>query len=335
MNYLTGLKYGEVNRLLQFKEDAMALDFQIKELIKLYDSLGWVEYNKDTSVKVIRKRMKEFTKNASKNLDSKLKEIKDYTFETEHGPVRVRAFYPQTNTYARPIVYLRGCGFVVDNFEDSDELCSQIASLCQTPLFSIDYPLAPENPYPIPLDACYQTLMKLIQKASFFDIESRGFVLMGESSGACLAACLSQMLRDQHGPGIGYLVLIYPLTDSNFESESYESMGKGYILSEEKMRWYLSKYFKNPSDMSEKYALPMNADDFSNLPKTLVVTAHYDPLRSDGRAYADQLLQAGGDCEYLCYQELIHGFLKCTGVTNAKKALLDIIGRINLFLKDS
>ena len=164
-------------------------------------------------------------------------------------------------------------------------------------------------------------------------MDSTGFVLIGESTGGCIAASVAQMLRDKHGPSIGYLVLIYPVTDCDFSTNSYKKMGSGYILSEDKMRWYFSKYFEKEEDAQKPYAVPMNAKDFSNLPKTLIITAQYDPLCDDGKKYADALKEAGVSCEYLCYKDLIHGFLKFNGLAIAETAFIDIVKKIRTFLR--
>ena len=229
--------------------------------------------------------------------------------------------------------YFRSSGFVIDNFSDSDLFCSKLASHCETTVLSIDYPLAPENPFPDPVVASYETLLKIVSNADLFGVDSTGFVMIGESTGGCVAASVAQMLCDKKGPSIGYLVLLYPALDYDFTTDSYKSMGSGYILSEDKMRWYFSQYFKKEEDTQKKYALPMKAQDLSLLPKTLIITAQYDPLCDDGKNYAEALKKAGVSCEYICYKDLIHGFLKFNGFAVAENAFLDMVKKIRGFLR--
>lgn len=311
----------------------MPIDAQIKHLVDYYYSLGLPEYDESTSVERERERMKNFLKSASADLAPNIKEIHDHFFETDYGKIRVRSYSPKETTSKKTLLYFRGSGFVIDNFEDSDVMCSKLATHLGTHVLSIDYPIAPESPFPTPVEACYQTILKIVSNADLFGMDTKGFMIYGESSGACIGAAVSQMLRDRHGPAIAFQILIYPVTDGDFNTDSYRLMGKGNILSEPKMRWYLSKYFEKEEDRQKEYAFPMNAKDFSKLPKTLIITAGHDPLCDDGKKYADKLKEAGVSTEYICYPDLIHGFFKFNGVPVVDKAFLDLIEKIKHFLR--
>lgn len=310
----------------------MPIDSQIKHLVDYYYSLGLPEFDQNTSVEKERIRMKTFFQKSTKELAPNIHEVNDHFFDTDYGPIRTRSYAPKINKAKKPLIYLRASGFVIDNFDDSDLFCSKLASHAETAVISIDYPLAPENRFPIPIEASYQTLLKISSSADLFGIDPKGFVLIGESSGACIAAGLSQMLRDRHGPSIGYQVLIYPIAEADFNTSSFKMMGEGNILTEAKVRWYLDKYFKNEEDRQKPYAFPLNAKDFKNLPQTLVITAGHDPLADGGKKYADKLKSAGVTCEHIIYPELIHGFLKFNGIAVAEKAFMDLINKIKLFL---
>ncbi|MCH9633004.1 MAG: Carboxylesterase NlhH [Chlamydiae bacterium] len=311
----------------------MPIDQEMKHFVDYYYSLKLPEFGESTEVEDIRSLMRTFSSKVSGQISPNIKDVHDHSFETDIGEVRVRSYQPKENSFKKPLVYFRGSGFVIDNFDDSDLFCSKLASQCETTVLSIDYPLAPEFPFPAPVEACYQTLLKIVSNADIFGMDSTGFVLIGESSGGCIAASVAQMLRDKHGPSMGYLILIYPVTNYDFSTSSYKKMGSGYILSEDKMRWYFSKYFEKNEDAQKTYAVPMNAKDFSGLPKTLVITAQYDPLCDEGKKYADALKEAGVSCEYLCYRDLIHGFLKFNGLAAAEAAFVDMVKKIRTFLK--
>lgn len=311
----------------------MPIDSQIKHLVDYYYSLELPEYNSSTCVEKERARMKFFIQKASKELSPNVEEIEDHIYDTDYGQVKVRSYSPKKSSFKKPLIYFRGSGFVIDNFDDADLMCSKLASHCETTVISIDYPLAPENAFPIPAEACYQTILKIVSDAHVFGIDSKGFVLIGESSGACLAAIVCQMLRDRNGPKMGLQVLIYPVTDNDFNTDSYRVMGNGNILSEAKMRWYLSQYLKKEEDGQKLYAFPMNAKDFSHLPRALIITAGHDPLCDEGKKYADKLKEAGVPTEYICYNDFIHGFLKFNGITNVEKAFVEIVKKVKDFLK--
>ena len=132
----------------------------------------------------------------------------------------------------------------------------------------------------------------------------------GDSAGGNLAAVVSQMARDRGGPRIDAQILIYPVTDYNFETESYQVNGRGeYGLSEAGMRWFWDLYLNNDAEGAQPYASPLQADDLSNLPRSLTITAEYDALRDEGEAYAAALAAAGNQSSCTRYDGVIHGFV--------------------------
>ena len=129
----------------------------------------------------------------------------------------------------------------------------------------------------------------------------------GDSAGGNLAAAVSLLARDRGGPAIAYQLLIYPVTDRNFETPSYREMAEGYMLTQDDMRVYWDHYLAQESDGANAYASVLRAD-LAGLPPALVITAEFDPLRDEGDAYAERLTAAGVPVEHICYPGMIHGF---------------------------
>jgi acetyl esterase len=156
--------------------------------------------------------------------------------------------------------------------------------------------------------------------ATFPTVASRGgrFVA-GLSSGGGLSAALALLARDRGGPTIAFQLLIYPVTDHNFDTPSYVENAEGFMLTREAMRFYWRLYLGTEAKADDYRASPLRARDVSNLPPALVITAEFDPLRDEGRAYADRLREAGNRVVYREYSGMVHGFMTSAGVLDAGK----------------
>jgi acetyl esterase len=116
------------------------------------------------------------------------------------------------------------------------------------------------------------------------------------------------MARDQEGPALAFQLLVYPVTDRDFGTRSYQQNADGYQLTKASMMWYWDHYLKNDGDAANPYAAPLRARDLSGLPPALVITAEFDPLRDEGEAYARRLREAGVQAQCTRYDGMIHGF---------------------------
>ena len=146
----------------------------------------------------------------------------------------------------------------------------------------------------------------------------------GDSAGGNLAAAVALVLRDAGGPALVHQLLLYPVTDYNFETASYVQNAEGYMLTRAAMRFYWRLYLRDESDADDQRAAPLRARDFSNLPPAFVLTAEFDPLRDEGRAYAERLRSAGTPVVYRDYAGMVHGFVTCAGVLDrGKQAIRD------------
>ena len=132
---------------------------------------------------------------------------------------------------------------------------------------------------------------------------------MGDSAGGNLSAVVSLLARDLHGPRIAYQVLIYPAVDLVGTYPSKECYADNPILSQQAMTYFEDQYIRQPADLKEPLLSPMLANDLSNLPPALILTAEYDPLRDQGLAYADRLRASGNEVISACYPGMPHGFI--------------------------
>jgi acetyl esterase len=155
----------------------------------------------------------------------------------------------------------------------------------------------------------------------------------GDSAGGTLAAVVALMARDKHYPPLRGQILLYPATDTNFETVSYQTQNT-ITLNRDMMQWYWHQYLPNKTDWKNPYAVPLNATSLDHLPKALVITNECDPLHDEGEAYAHRLKMANVLYDYHCYAGMVHAFpFYAQTVTSAKIATDDMIGRIALMIK--
>jgi acetyl esterase len=141
----------------------------------------------------------------------------------------------------------------------------------------------------------------------------------GDSAGGNLAAVTTLMARDRGGPAIAFQLLIYPVTDHCYGTESYRANGEGYLLTELSMRWFWGHYLNNEVEGLDAYASPLRAQSLAGLPPALVQTAEFDPLRDEGEAYAARLREAGVPVQCTRYDGLIHGYFGMSAALDAAK----------------
>ncbi len=237
--------------------------------------------------------------------------VHDFTIPGPAGDIPVRGYQPSDDPRGLPtVVYFHGGGWVIGDLDSHDAVCRALCNRVPTSVLSVDYRLAPEATYPAAAEDCYAALEWITKMYADAGGPSDQIAVAGDSAGGNLAAVVSQMARDQGGPSIAAQILIYPVTDFNFETESYKVNGGGeYGLSEAGMRWFWDLYLNDESDGSQPYASPLQADDLSNLPRALTITAEYDSLRDEGEAYAAALSAAGNQSACTRYDGVIHGFV--------------------------
>jgi acetyl esterase len=226
------------------------------------------------------------------------------------GTFRIRIHTPQGSGPFGCCLYFHGGGWVLGSIETHDELVRRLCVESGCVFVSVDYPLAPEFPYPTAIEDSYTALQWVVAHAAELRIDSARLAVAGDSAGANLAAVLCLMSRDRQGPRIAAQVLTYPITDCDFERASYRENAEGYFLSRKDMQWFWKYYVTSPEQMREPYASPLRAASHAGLPPAFVITAGYDPLCDEGLAYARALQDAGVPTTLREFPGMIHGFVK-------------------------
>jgi acetyl esterase len=244
--------------------------------------------------------------------------------------VPVRIVRPSPDPDLPIVVYLHGGGWVIGNVEQFDPVLRQVANATGAIVVAPDYRLAPEHPYPAPLDDAWHALNWTAEHAKSFGGDPSRLAVMGDSAGGNLSAVCALLARDAGGPQLAMQVLIYPVTDCNLRTESYHDNGEGYLLEEKQMRWFFSCYVQGDHDPTDWHVCPLRARDLRGVAPAVVLTAEYDPLRDEGEAYARRLLDAGIPVHKHRYDGMIHGFF---GLSAAFDASRDAMARIGTELR--
>jgi acetyl esterase len=241
-------------------------------------------------------------------------ETVDGDFAGPGGKIRFRRYRPQ-GAAAGPLptlIYYHGGGFVIGNIETHDSTCRRLANKSRCQVISIDYRLSPEHPFPAPTDDGVAAFRHIRDNAAAFGADAKRLAVGGDSAGGAIAAVVCQVLRDSGQQGPAFQMLIYPATDSSKQSASRVAFAEGYFLTKDLMDWFWKAYVPAGTDLADLRLSPLLAKDFKGLPPAFVLTAGYDPLRDEGRAYADRLIDAGIKTTYVNYPGTIHGFFSLT-----------------------
>lgn len=250
-----------------------------------------------------------------------LPEIGD--LETDTG-LPLRIYRPQLDTPAPAMMYFHGGGWVLGDLDTHDTLCRKLAAATRRTIVAVDYRRAPENRYPAALHDCYAATSFVAKQASRLGIDGKRLGVAGDSAGGNLAAAVCLRSRDESGPSVDCQVLIYPVIEPDFDTESYQAFAVEHLLTRETMQWFWKQYADDLPTAGLQYAALQNAS-LEALPPALVMTAEYDVLRDEGETYAKRLQAAGNRVTIRRYPGMLHGFVHFSGLfDDGNHAIQDI-----------
>ncbi|MEM8695281.1 MAG: alpha/beta hydrolase [Pseudomonadota bacterium] len=231
---------------------------------------------------------------------------RDFTLPGPAGDIPARLYDPRESREPGPVVvFYHGGGFVIGNIETHDGLCAETARTLDLPVVSVDYRLAPEDPFPAAPEDCIAAARWIATSPSELGLRVTGLIPAGDSAGGNLAAVTSLALRDEPAdvPVIAQW-LIYPATDMSADGGSMADFAEGFLLEAATMEWFGNHYAGDETD----WRLNPVLRDTAGLPPTVLVTAGLDPLRDHGREYAGKLIEGGVHTVYREASGNIHGF---------------------------
>ncbi len=255
-----------------------------------------------------------------------LAKIEDRLIPVKDAEINVRIYTPEGEGPFPLFVYYHGGGWVLGDIPIADASCRMLANKTGRIVVSVDYRLAPEHKFPVPVEDSYAALQWVSENAEALNGNASNIVVGGDSAGGNLAAAMTLKSRSEKGPAIAGQVLIYPVTALSYDSKSYQDFKEGFGLDRDLMIWFGNYYIRNEEDAKNVLVAPILAEDLRNLPPAYVLTAEFDVLRDEGEAYAERLKEAGVTVETSREEGLVHGFF-----TNMAVFPDDIKGAIDKF----
>ncbi|MCW2545332.1 MAG: putative lipase [Frankiales bacterium] len=237
------------------------------------------------------------------------------------GPLPVRIYTTEAPS-GRALLYIHGGGFMVGGIDACDHICVDLAALTNDVIVSVDYRLAPEDPFPAGLDDCEDALHWL-RVAGLPGVDVERIAVGGDSAGGNLSAALALRERDLGCGSLSKQVLIYPMLDLTCSLDSWISEGSPY-LAVDRVRAAMSGYH-GTTDVKDPYVSPLHAPDLRKLPPALVLVAQHDTLREDGVEYAAALLAAGVPTALSVYPRMPHAWMSWPRLTKQYRRSLQEI----------
>lgn len=279
----------------------------------------------EQSIEEIRERLnKESTKLSKQPIP--FSNIKNITIDVNSEKVPVRIYTPEDEEMLPIIIYSHGGSWIAGNLDTHDNVCRKLSQNTKAIVISVDYRLAPENPFPAGLNDVYNVLQWTHNNAKSINGDENHIAVAGDSAGGNLSAAVCLMVKDNNGPHITCQVLIYPSTNINeLNTQSWSDFSNDFNISKEEMDKYISLYVPQKEDRKNPYVSPLLADEFNQLPDTLVITAEIDPLRDEGESYGNKLQKAGIQTEVIKFNGVTHGFITMDKITDKADEALNQI----------
>lgn len=316
-HFVTYTPYGRIDfssavvlRIVNFlNEDRSAFDYKPEEFRRMMDDI------------MIRNQGKLIS----------IEKVEDRKIPWSNREIPIRVYTPMDKDKLPIILFLHGGGYISGSIETHENLCRKLAKETSAIVVSVGYSLAPEAKFPTPIEEGYAVLNWIEKNAVLLNANQNKIIIAGDSAGATTATAVCMKNRDLSGPAIALQILFYPATDvSSFNTPSHKKFGKGYFLTTESMEWAKSLYLRNEEDVKHPYASPLLADDLTNLPPSIIFTAQFDPISSEGEAYAKKLKEVGNDSQHVHVKGVLHGFASLTNSPKAQEAFKLVAQRISL-----
>jgi acetyl esterase len=254
------------------------------------------------------------------------------------GSVRTRIVKPAGATGPLPVIfYIHGAGWVFGNAHTHDRLVRELAVGANAAVVFPEYDLSPEARYPVAIEQNYTVARWVVQQGASKGLDGSRIAVAGDSVGGNMSAALTLMAKERGDVPLLQQVLFYPVTDANFDTNSYHQFATGYFLRRDGMQWFWDQYTTDEKQRAEITASPLRAttEQLAGLPPALVIVGEADVLRDEGEAYANKLRAAGVPVTAVRYQGIIHDFVAVNalrGTNAAQAAITQAIGALRTAL---
>lgn len=301
----------------------MTLHPDAQAIVQALQESGFRPFS-DFSPEEARERLAALNRDAAAALPEgflpEMAEVADIDVPTANGAVPVRRYRAASAAPIGTIVFYHGGGWTLGTLDDYDVTCRLLAEATGCAVVSVDYRKAPEHPFPAALDDSVAVLRWVAEQP-----DSGPLVTCGDSAGGQLATVAALVARDEGGPDIALQILIYPITDHDFTTESYVRWAEGLIVTSKDMQWYWDLYAPAGTDRSDERLSPLRAKDLSGLPPAVVVLGECDVLHDEGIAYVERLRESGVEVELHEAAGMPHVFFTIHGGLKAADDAMDFV----------
>ena len=314
----------------QIEKGYRKLDPGFQYLMKIMENIG-AKLDTSKPAAELRKEFEERRGLLLLSLPSGVR-ITDHVVKSNGAEIKVREYSPESIGSIYPaVVYFHGGGWVFGSIETHEAFTGFLAKELKAKVFSVDYRLAPEHPYPTPLADCEAAFNWVKENSSDLGINPNRVSIGGDSAGGNLAASLCVKRKQEELSMPKAQLLIYPVTDLTLKHPSIDEMAEGFFLTKDSMEYFRDNYLENRELIKDPLVSPLFAEDLSGHPPAVVVTAGFDPLRDEGDQYAQALRNANVEIYHRTHDSYIHGFVNMMlvdGVDYALKRICDDFKKI-------
>ena len=243
--------------------------------------------------------------------------VRDLAVPGPAGFMRLRKYVPTSPSGEAAILFMHGGGCVIGDIETHDVFCRALCHDTGASVFSLDYRLAPEHPFPAAVEDTVAALTWLSHEAPRMGLDATRIGVAGDSAGAGTAAVALHETKDKLAAPARAQALIYPALDLRGRLPSRQELARQFPIPRAMIEWFFDHYFGTAWPIDDPRAIPALYHDYTGLPPALIITAGHDPLRDEGAEYAQRLETAGVPVQYECYEGTIHGFMNMGRVLRA------------------
>ncbi|MGN6389686.1 MAG: alpha/beta hydrolase [Burkholderiaceae bacterium] len=235
-------------------------------------------------------------------------EVRHMTIPGPAGDIPIHVYTPQGDGPFPVMVYFHGGGFVIADTAVYDASPRALARGANAIMVAVDYHRAPEHKFPAAPNDAFAAYRWVCEHAQEINGDPQCVAVGGESAGGNLATVVSMMARDRDAPLPVHQLLVYPVAGDDMNTPSYRENAQAKPLNKAMMEWFFKYYLGSPEDADNPYAVPLKAQSLAGLPPATVITDEIDPLRSEGKQYAERLQQDGVPVAYRNYDGVTHEF---------------------------
>jgi acetyl esterase/lipase len=238
-------------------------------------------------------------------------DVSQKTIQVDGQPLNLTIVRPAGVKGELPVfMFFHGGGWVLGDFPTHERLVRDLVVGSGAAAVFVNYTPSPEAHYPVAINQAYAATQWVAEHGKEIHVDGKRLAVAGNSVGGNMAAVVALMAKDKGTPAIKFQVLLWPVTDANFETGSYNQFAEGHFLSKNMMKWFWDNYTTDANQRNEIYASPLRATtaQLKGLPPALVQTAGADVLRDEGEAYARKLDEAGVPVTSVRYNGMIHDY---------------------------